>query len=101
MKMHVIGDADTVLGFSLIGLTGEIVTTAEGVESALEKAADDSEIGVIFVTEKAAALIPDQIDAWRLREQGPVVVEILGADGPAAERPSLQEVIARATGIHV
>jgi V/A-type H+-transporting ATPase subunit F len=101
MKMHVIGDADTVLGFSLVGLTGEIATTAEGVENALEKAAEDSEIGVIFVTEKAAALIPDQIDAWHLNQEGPVVVEILGADGPVAERSSLQDVIARATGVHV
>lgn len=101
MKMHVIGDADTVLGFSLIGLTGQVVTTADGVQQALEKAANAPDIGVVFVTEKAAALIPEQMDAWRLNETGPVVVEIPGADGPPEERMSLNDIIARATGIRV
>lgn len=101
MKIHVIGDADAVLGFSLIGATGRVASTAQEVEKALEAAARDPDIGVILVTEGAAALASAKVDALRVSRSGPVVVEIPGPEGPLAERPSFHDVIARATGIRL
>ena len=101
MKMHVIGDPDAVLGFALVGLTGQVANTAREVEEALEAAARSPEIGVIFVTERAASLVPEAMDGYRRAREGPLVVEIPGPEGPQAQRSSLRDVITRATGVRV
>jgi V/A-type H+/Na+-transporting ATPase subunit F len=101
MKLHVIGDPDAVLGFALIGLTGQVATTTQEVEEALEMAARNPEIGVVFVTEQAASLAPEAMDSYRLAKEGPIVVDIPGPEGPLANRPALRDVIARATGVRV
>ncbi|NLS80181.1 MAG: ATPase [Chloroflexi bacterium] len=101
MKLHVIGDPDAVLGFSLIGLTGQVALSAPEVEEALELAARNPEIGVVFITERAAALAPEALDSYRRSNEGPIVVEIPGPEGPLASRLALRDVIARATGVRV
>lgn len=101
MKLHVIGEPDAVLGFSLVGATGCTATTREEVVAALEEASRDPHVGVILVTERAAALAPAEIDALRLAKSGPVVVEIPGPGGPLLHRPSLRDLIARATGVRL
>ena len=101
MKLHVIGDPDAVLGFTLIGLTGQVATTAQEVEEALELASHNPEIGVIFVTERAASLVKEAMDHYRVSKDGPIVVEIPGPEGPLADRPALRDVITRATGVRV
>lgn len=101
MKLHVIGEPDAVLGFLLVGFTGQVATTPTEVNEALEAASQDAEIGVIFVTEMAASLAEDLMDKLRLQSAGPIVVEIPGPGGPVEGRPSLHDVITRATGVRV
>jgi len=43
----VIADENTVAGFKLVGLEGEIVDTADEAREALEKAFSSSDIGII------------------------------------------------------
>ena len=101
MKLHVIGEPDAVLGFLLVGFTGQVATTPVEVKEALEAASKDSGIGVIFVTEMAASLAQDMMDTIRLSSTGAIVVEIPGPGGPVEGRPSLHDAITRATGVRV
>ena len=101
MKLHIIGEADAVLGFTLIGMTGQVANTAQEVEAALDAASQRPDIGVIFVTERAASLVQERMDALRIAKSGPIVIEIPGPEGPMPGRPSLRDVIIRATGVRV
>ena len=101
MKLMVIGHPDAVRGFALVGVQGEIVTTAETLKAALDKALDDKSIGIILVTEDAAALARQRIDYLTAHSTIPLVVEIPGPGGPQADRPSLSEVIRRTTGVRI
>jgi V/A-type H+/Na+-transporting ATPase subunit F len=101
MRVLVIGDADAVLGFSLAGMAGKVAQTAQEVREALAEAEKDPEIGVILVTDEAASLVGEQIDRLRVARSGPIVVEIPGPTGSKRQRPSLGDLIARATGVRV
>ena len=57
MKILVIGNQEAVLGFSLVGVHGTVVTTASDVNQALDEALAADDIGIILVTEDVAELI--------------------------------------------
>ncbi len=101
MKLHVIGEPDAVLGLALVGLTGEVAMTPAEVRAALAAATQNPEIGVILVTERAAAQVPTEMDALRIAKSGPLVLEIPGPEGPLSGRPSLRDIVARATGVRI
>lgn len=101
MKLFVIGDADAVLGFSLVGMSGRVAHTAQEVREALQAVAQDPDVGAILVTEEAASWVREQMDALRIAKTGPIVVEIPGPGGPLPGRPALHDVIARATGVRL
>ena len=50
MKVLVIGHPEAVLGFSLAGVNGQAVTTAEEAGRGLDEALASKEIGIILVT---------------------------------------------------
>jgi len=99
MRLLVIGNLDAVLGFGLVGVHGQAVTTAEEVNQALDEALQDPEVGVVLVTEDVAELIRPRMDHLMARSTVPLVVEIPGPEGPRPGRPSLSEVIRRAIGV--
>jgi V/A-type H+-transporting ATPase subunit F len=101
MKMLVIGHNEAVLGFSLVGVHGQAVTTAEQAHQALDEALSASDVGIILVTEDVAELIQARMDQLKLRSTVPLVVEIPGPGGPRPDRPSLSEVIKRAVGVKI
>jgi V/A-type H+-transporting ATPase subunit F len=101
MKLMVIGHPDAVRGFALVGVQGEIVTTADMLNDALDKALDDTSIGIILVTEDAAVMARQRIDYLAAHSTVPLVVEIPGPGGPQEDRPSLSEVIRRTTGVRI
>lgn len=99
MKPLVIGSLDAVLGFGLVGVHGQVVTTAQEINQALDEALQDPEAGIILVTEGVAELIRPRMDQLMMRSTVPLVVEIPGPEGPCPDRPSLNEVIRRAIGV--
>ena len=101
MKLMVIGHQDAVRGFALVGVQGQIATTDETVDQALNTALDDKSIGIILVTEEAAALVRQRMDYLLAHSTVPLVVEIPGPGGPQANRPSLSDVIRRTTGVRI
>jgi len=101
VKFYCIADEDTVRGFRLAGIAGEVVATAEQAASAVGKAAAKSDCGIIVLTEKVAAGIRQQVEAIRLECDRPLVVEIPGPEGPLPGRKSLRQFLQEAVGFRI
>jgi V/A-type H+-transporting ATPase subunit F len=101
MKVLVIGHLEAVLGFSLVGVHGQAVSTAEEANQALDNALSDTDVGIVLVTEDVADLIQMRMDQLMLRSTVPLVVEIPGPEGPRPGRPSLSDVVNRAVGVKI
>jgi V/A-type H+-transporting ATPase subunit F len=101
MKLLVIGNQDAVWGFALAGVRGQIVTTAEELLGALDAAMADEELGIVLVTEDAAALARQRVDMLKVHSAVPLLVEIPGPEGPRPDRPPLSEIIRRTIGVKI
>ena len=101
MKVLVIGHQEAVLGFSLVGVEGQVVSSAAEVNQALDKALSMTEIGIILVTQEVAKLIMPRMDQLKLRSTIPLVIEVPGPKGPPPGEPSLSEIVLRAIGIKI
>ena len=101
MKVQIIGNPEAVLGFSLAGVQGQAVATANEINQALDEAMSDSEVGIILVTEDVARLIQARMDQLKLRSTIPLVVEIPGPDGMPEGQPSLGDIVFRAIGVKI
>jgi V/A-type H+/Na+-transporting ATPase subunit F len=101
MKVLVIGNQQAVLGFSLVGVHGEVADTAAEVNQALDTALANRDVGIVLVTEDVARLIVARMDQLKLRSTVPLVVEIPGPEGVSPDQPSLSEVVRRAIGIKI
>ncbi len=99
MKVLVIGHPEAVLGFSLAGVAGQAVTTAEEANQALDHALGVKDIGIILVTQDIARLIQARMDQLKLHSTVPLVVEILSPEGVQQGEPTLSEIVLRAIGI--
>jgi V/A-type H+-transporting ATPase subunit F len=101
MKLLVIGNQDAVWGFALAGVRGQIVTTAEELNRALDAALHDEGIGIVLVTEDVADLARHRVDELMIRSTIPLVVEIPGPEGPNPDRASLSDVIRQTIGVRI
>lgn len=99
MKILVIGHPDAVLGFSLTGVGGIAASTADEVNKALDDAQASKDIGIVLVTQDAAALIPTRMEHLSLRSTVPLVVEIPSRGGAPEGQASLGDIVLRAIGI--
>jgi V/A-type H+-transporting ATPase subunit F len=101
MKLFVIGDDQTVLGYRLVGVEGKVAEGREEALAALRQAVENREIGVVLITEKIAAGIRDEVEA-RLYGLGfPLVLEVPDATGPDPNRLNIEEVVRKAIGVSI
>ena len=101
MNFFCIADEDTVRGFRLAGIAGQVVNTAEQAAVAVAAAVARTDCGIIVVTEKVAAGIRQQVETIRLDRDRPLIVEIPGPEGPLPGRKSLRQFVQEAVGIRV
>jgi V/A-type H+-transporting ATPase subunit F len=101
MKIIVIGHPDAVLGFSLTGINGQIATTAEEVQQAIDGVLTMPDVGIVLITDDVAKFIEEQLNQMMLRSTRPLFIEIPGPEGMRAGRPSLSEVIQKTIGIRM
>src|SRR5512146_1141758 len=101
MKILVIGNPEAVQGFSLVGLHGQVATSTEEVNQALDNALAATDIGIILVTQDVSRLIESRMDRLKLRSTVPLVVEIPGPEGVSPDQPSLSDIVLRAIGIKI
>lgn len=99
MKVLVIGHPEAVLGFSLAGVGGRAVTTAEEADKALDEALASKDIGIILVTQDIAGMLQARVEDLKLHSTIPLVVEIPSPAGVPADQPSLSEIVLKAIGI--
>jgi V/A-type H+/Na+-transporting ATPase subunit F len=99
MRIRVIGHSEAVLGFFLVGVHGQVATSAEEVNQALDDALASPETGIILVTEEVARLIEPRMTQLKLHSTVPLIAEIPGPDSSKSDQPSLNEVVQRAIGI--
>jgi len=99
MKVLVIGHREAVLGFSLAGVGGRAVTTAEEADAALNEALASKDIGIILVTQDVAEMLKERVEHLKLHSTIPLVVEIPSPAGVPKYQPSLSEVVLKAIGI--
>ncbi len=100
MKFYCIADEDTVRGFRLAGVEGEVVTTPPQAAAALERAVARPDLGILILTDIVAAGIREQVDAVRTRSR-PLLVEIPGPAGPMPGRKTLRQFVQEAIGIRI
>ena len=100
MRIHVIGDENAIVGFALVGIGGEVATTAEEARAALERALQAEDIGILLVTADVAALMREDIDRLKMSRVEPVIVEI-PASGEKAPLVGLRTLVQEALGIHL
>jgi V/A-type H+/Na+-transporting ATPase subunit F len=102
MKILVIGNQEAVLGFSLVGVQGQVVSSVEEINRALDEAlSSSSDIGIVLVTQDVSGLIQSRMDQLQLRSTIPLVVEIPGPEGVRPDQPSLSDVVLRAIGVKI
>ncbi|HEY5902934.1 MAG TPA: V-type ATP synthase subunit F [Anaerolineales bacterium] len=99
MRVLVVGHPDAVLGFSLAGVDGKAVSTAEEADKALDDALSARDVGIILVTQDVARLVQARVEDLKLHSTIPLVVEIPSPEGVSADEPSLSELVLRAIGI--
>jgi vacuolar-type H+-ATPase subunit F/Vma7 len=99
MRVFVVGHPEAVLGFSLAGVGGKSVRTAQEVDAALDGALRSGDIGIVLVTQDVAGLARARMDELKLRSTVPLFVEIPSPAGVEEGQPSLGEVVLRAIGV--
>lgn len=99
MDYFVIGDDDTVLGFSIVGVLGEVAMTTEEARIAWQNALENKEHGVIIITEDVADLIRETVDHYLFAESFPLVVEI-PSPGQTFKR-DLRTLVNQAIGVSI
>lgn len=102
MRYFLISDnSDTLTGFRLAGVEGTRAQTREETLAAIEAAAKDSTVGILLITEKLAALCPEQVSALKLTSVSPLLVEIPDRHHTARAPDSITRYIREAIGIKV
>jgi len=101
MKVQVIGHPEAVLGFSLVGMEGQVATNAEEADKALDHALATKDIGIILVTQDVAGWIQSRMEDLKLHSTVPLVVEIPGPEGVSPDQPSLSDIVLRAIGVKI
>ena len=98
-KVTVIGDRNSVLGFSALGVK-VLTPKIEDVKESIIKAVRDETV-VLFITEKMAETVPDMINELSRRPLPSVVVipDASGSQGMGTDK--LDDIIVRAVGAHL
>jgi V/A-type H+-transporting ATPase subunit F len=99
LKFHVIGDADTVLGFRLAGVEGDVVQTADETRQSLERAFARKDLGVLIMPERTAQSVRQQVDQHVNKSTFPLIIEIPDIQGPMEGRKTVKEMIRAAVGV--
>jgi V/A-type H+-transporting ATPase subunit F len=99
MRYYIIGDEDAVLGFGLVGVEGTAVQGVDQAREVMKTVLEQSDIGIVIITERVADLIRPQVDRFIFTRSFPLIVEIPDRQGPLAGKPGIREMVNQAIGI--
>jgi len=101
MKLFVIGDEDTVTGFSLVGVSGEVAHNRDETRTALDKVIREGQVGIVFITEGLCAEMRAELDDLIFGGRFPLVLEIPDRKGSRGQRANIRQIVGRAVGVNV
>jgi V/A-type H+-transporting ATPase subunit F len=101
MKYAIIGDEDTVLGFEMVGVSGQVVRNPDEARHAFEAVLEDKEAGIIIITERVADMIRPMVDKYLFTVSFPLIVEIPDRTGKQPGRPGIRDLVNTAIGIRL
>lgn len=101
MRYAIIGDEDTVLGFAIVGVAGQVATNAEEARRAFQAVLADKETSIVILTERVAEMIRPIVDRYVFSEGFPLIVEIPDRHGPMPNRPGIKEMVNTAIGLKI
>ncbi len=101
MEFFVIGDNDTVIGFSLAGISGRSVDNPQEGLLALKEAVESDKIGIVLITEAVAQEIRSEIEEIIITMNLPLLVEIPNIDGPLEDKVTISDLVKSAIGISI
>ena len=101
MKITGLFDKDTAIGFQLAGVKDLYITNGDVLKK-WNKITNRDDVGLIFITEKNADEIRNQLNEFRLRNTIPIVVEIPDKKGRISEHLDfVSHLIKKAVGVEV
>jgi V/A-type H+-transporting ATPase subunit F len=101
MEFFVIGDPDTVLGFSLAGIDGIDVRDSRQGLAAIKETLGNQDIGILLITERIAHELRPEIDSIMISRKFPLIVEIPDVKGPLEEKATISDLVKSAIGIKI
>ena len=101
MKSTIIGDEEAVIGFGMVGVKGRVVGSPEEAETAFQEALDDSEVGIVLITERIGDLIRPLVDRYIFTHAFPLILEVPDRRGKLEGKPNLREMVNQAIGMRV
>jgi V/A-type H+-transporting ATPase subunit F len=101
-KIVVIGDADTVLGFRLAGVTeARTVTTPQEAEEAVATAVAATDSGIMIVTQEVMSTLSQKTQKQLQSLAKPAVIEVPGKKAVAAGGESIAVLIKKVMGVEL
>ena len=102
MLGYVIGDADMVTGFRLVGVEGVETTSVDDAGKALEKALARNDLAIVIISEEYSAepQLHERIDKVRRERREPLIVEIPGSKGKPSET-RVSDLVSKALGVRI
>lgn len=100
MKVAVVGDTDTVMGFSLAGIKNKKIVDESNVKNEMGEFIKRDDIGLIIITERLADHIRNEIDEWR-EKLYPIIVEIPDKKGSIDRKDPIITLIKRTVGVDI
>lgn len=99
MRFYVIGDKDTVLFYSLLGIEGAAAALKSEILDVLYKAISNKEIGIIMITEILAERIKDVLDNLLNKKRCHLILQIPDINGPIPDKDSVEDFACSALGV--
>lgn len=100
MNMYLISDnIDTLTGMRLAGVEGSVVHDREELKTILNQVMNDTEIGIVLLTEKFGRDFPDLINNIKLTYQLPLVIEIPDRHGTGRKPDFITSYVNEAIGL--
>jgi V/A-type H+-transporting ATPase subunit F len=101
MTARVVGDIVTVRGFGFAGIEGAVVGTADEARRAIHQFLDDADVGIVLVAQSIADQLGGEFDAYKLRRELPLVLNIPDSTGAGMEAGDIQEMLQKALGLNL
>lgn len=87
------------MGMRMAGIEGVVAHSRQHVIDELNKAADNSEIAVVLMTEKLVELCRDTVYDIKLNRRRPLIVEIPDRHGNSGVIESISRYVEEAIGV--